>query len=120
MHPGIILITEMTKHQITLVNVLIILNIALLSIILLFLFFRYLLPWISRIRHNMGNDKIPGKTEMKQFNDERSGDKVAVAMALYLYFNETHDVESDIITVKRVSKTYSPWSSKLYSMRNLR
>jgi hypothetical protein len=37
-----------------------------------------------------------------------------------MYFNEMHDEESDIITVKRVSKTYSPWSSKLYNMRNLR
>lgn len=120
MHPGEILIAEMTQHQVTLVNVLIILNIGLLSVIFLFLFFRYLLPRISAIKLNKRNNKNPAKTEMKQFHDERSGDKAAVAMALYLYFNETHDEESDIITVKRVSKTYSPWSSKLYSMRNLR
>jgi lipopolysaccharide export LptBFGC system permease protein LptF len=115
-----ILIAEMTPHQITLVNVLIILNIALLSVVFLFLFFRYLLPWISTFRPNKRNNKISDKTAVKQFHDERSADKAAVAMALYLYFNETHDEESDIITVKRVSKTYSPWSSKLYSMRNLR
>jgi glutaconyl-CoA/methylmalonyl-CoA decarboxylase subunit delta len=42
----------------------------------------------------------------------------AIAVALYLYKNETHDIESGVITIKRVSKIYSPWSSKLYHMRN--
>jgi hypothetical protein len=43
----------------------------------------------------------------------------AVAMALYLHFGEMHDVESGVVTIKRISKMYSPWSSKLYHMRNL-
>ena len=43
----------------------------------------------------------------------------AIAMALYSYFNELHDVESGVITIRRVSKNYSPWSSKLYNMKNL-
>jgi hypothetical protein len=41
----------------------------------------------------------------------------AIGMALYLY-NELHDEESNVITIKRVSKTYSPWSSKIYSIRD--
>lgn len=40
----------------------------------------------------------------------------AIAMALYLYF-ELHDEESNVITIDRVSKIYSPWSSKIYCMR---
>ncbi len=43
----------------------------------------------------------------------------AIAMALFLHFGEMHDVESGVVTIKRVSKIYSPWSSKLYHMRNL-
>ncbi len=43
----------------------------------------------------------------------------AVAMALYLYFDEVHDYESNVITIRKVSKSYSPWNSKLYNMRNL-
>ena len=39
----------------------------------------------------------------------------AISMALYLYFNEIHDEESDVITIKRISKQYTPWSSKIYS-----
>nr|NQU90968.1 OadG family protein [Bacteroidota bacterium] len=39
----------------------------------------------------------------------------AISMALYLYLNEIHDDESDVITIKRISKQYTPWSSKIYS-----
>ncbi len=38
----------------------------------------------------------------------------AIGMALVLYFNVQHDEESNIITIKRVARTYSPWSSKIY------
>jgi len=40
----------------------------------------------------------------------------AISMALYLC-HELHDEESNVITIKRVSKTYSPWSSKSYTIR---
>jgi len=40
----------------------------------------------------------------------------AIAMALYMY-NELHDEESNILTIDRVSRVYSPWSSKYYNMR---
>ncbi|MDX9905877.1 MAG: lamin tail domain-containing protein, partial [Bacteroidales bacterium] len=41
---------------------------------------------------------------------------LAIAMALFLY-NEVHDEESNILTIERVSRIYSPWSSKYYNMR---
>lgn len=41
----------------------------------------------------------------------------AVAAALYLYFNELHDEESYTLTISKVSRIYSPWSSKIYSLR---
>jgi glutaconyl-CoA/methylmalonyl-CoA decarboxylase subunit delta len=40
----------------------------------------------------------------------------AISMALHLYFNELHDEESNIMTIKKVSKRYSPWSSKIYGL----
>lgn len=40
----------------------------------------------------------------------------AIAMALYMY-TELHDEESNILTIDRVSRIYSPWSSKYYNMR---
>ena len=42
----------------------------------------------------------------------------AISMAIYLYFKEIHDEESNVLTIKKVSKTYSPWSSKIYGLRS--
>jgi glutaconyl-CoA/methylmalonyl-CoA decarboxylase subunit delta len=42
----------------------------------------------------------------------------AISMALHLYLSEIHDEESGILTIKKVSKAYSPWSSKIYAVRN--
>ncbi len=41
----------------------------------------------------------------------------AIALAIHLYRNEMHDHEEAVITIKKVTKTYSPWSSKLYMLR---
>lgn len=41
----------------------------------------------------------------------------AIAAALYLYSWELHDDESTVLTINRVSRTYSPWSSKIYGLR---
>ncbi len=43
----------------------------------------------------------------------------AIATALHLYFNQIHDEESNVITIKQVRRRYSPWSSKLYGMTNM-
>ncbi|WP_235934529.1 OadG family protein [Sunxiuqinia indica] len=42
----------------------------------------------------------------------------AIGMALHLYFINQHDEESNIVTIKKVKKAYSPWSSKIYSVTN--
>ena len=41
----------------------------------------------------------------------------AIAMALHAHMSEVHDDEETVMTIKRVAKVYSPWSSKIYSMR---
>ncbi|MDA3954866.1 MAG: OadG family protein [Bacteroidales bacterium] len=41
----------------------------------------------------------------------------AISTALYLFFDEMHDEESNVITIKHVRKDYSPWSSKIYGLR---
>lgn len=42
----------------------------------------------------------------------------AIAAAIYLYYSDPHDEESNIITIKNMSRKYSPWSSKIYSVHN--
>ncbi len=51
-------------------------------------------------------------------NLELSGEvNAAIAVAIHLYRNELHDFEDTVLTIKKVSRTYSPWSSKIYGLR---
>ena len=47
-----------------------------------------------------------------------NSDIVAIAMALHLFYDEVHDDESNVITIKRIERRYSPWSSKIYGINN--
>lgn len=42
----------------------------------------------------------------------------AIGLALYMYLNELHDHEDMVITISKVSRRYSPWSSKIYGLTN--
>ena len=51
--------------------------------------------------------------------EELSGEvSAAISMALYMHFNQYHDEENRNLTIKRESRLYSPWSSKIYQVRN--
>ena len=41
----------------------------------------------------------------------------AIAMAIHLYYAEVHDLEDTVLTIKKVQRPYSPWSSKIYGLR---
>lgn len=92
-------------------------GIVFLSLVLMYLIVQNLgnfLHWRNMLRRKKesGNQSINGSERI-------SGDvNAAIAMALYLYSQEIHDFENTVLTIKKVSKTYSPWSSKIYSLRN--
>lgn len=51
--------------------------------------------------------------------DHDSGEEIAaITMALHEHLN-AHDNESTILTINKVRRAYSPWSSKIYNMRHL-
>jgi len=83
----------------------------------LYLFFRFIplfIEWQIRMQLKKKGD-LSGKSSQEL--QIPVGIDAAISAALYLYFDEIHDEENAIMTIKKVSKTYSPWSSKLYSMR---
>lgn len=41
----------------------------------------------------------------------------AIATAIFLYRSEVHDIETTVLTIKRIDRIYSPWSSKIYGLR---
>ena len=40
----------------------------------------------------------------------------AISTAIHLYFDDIHDEETAVLTVQKISKRYSPWSSKIYNV----
>lgn len=87
------------------------------SLVLLFWFFNSL-PKLMKIRMKRKKQGEAGDAD-SEFEMGISGETVAaISMALNLYLSEFHDEESGVLTIKKVSRTYSPWSSKIYAVRN--
>ena len=43
----------------------------------------------------------------------------AITLAMHEMQSDVHDVEDTVITITRVKRTYSPWSSKIYTLREI-
>ncbi len=51
--------------------------------------------------------------------DHDTGEEIAaIVMALHEHLN-AHDTESTVLTINKVKRAYSPWSSKIYGLREL-
>ena len=56
--------------------------------------------------------------EASKISDDAPGDVyAAISMALHLYQSQLHDDENTVITMEKVARNYSPWSSKIYGLR---
>ena len=94
------------------------------ALIFLYLFFKNL----SRVFTN--EFKVPRilrrrKTETGEEHleeEESTGDEIAaIAVALYFHSLALREMEDTVLTIKKVARNYSPWSSKIYGIRqNLR
>jgi Na+-transporting methylmalonyl-CoA/oxaloacetate decarboxylase gamma subunit len=73
----------------------------------------------SLTKTRLGRSEEQETTQAGQQEDFHLSGEVnaAIAMTLYLYINELHDAENTILTINKVSRTYSPWSSKIYGLR---
>jgi glutaconyl-CoA/methylmalonyl-CoA decarboxylase subunit delta len=92
-------------------------GIVLFSLTLLFIVFSRLPKIINLKLKKKTAGKNKKKTDKKENDFVLEGNvTAAISMALHLYFFEQHDEESNIVTIKRVRRTYSPWSSKIYSV----
>ena len=90
-----------------------------LALVALYFVFRYIMPLFFKFkmyRRAAREGRALDDSEKQVLTGEVNA---AIATALYLYFDEIHDYESNVITIRKVSKAYSPWNSKLYNMRNL-
>jgi glutaconyl-CoA/methylmalonyl-CoA decarboxylase subunit delta len=60
-------------------------------------------------------EEIPKKEEVSVTGEVNA----AISTAMFLFFSELHDEESGVITIKKISRRYSPWSSKIYGLRHI-
>lgn len=95
-----------------------------IALFIIFLVFQNL-PKLLRIsfrkRKKSDEQKVVEQPVQSAKKEMISGEtNAAISAAIYLYFNELHDEEDTILTIQKVSRTYSPWSSKIYSVMNFR
>jgi LPXTG-motif cell wall-anchored protein len=84
--------------------------------ILLFIYFlRRTDRLIKEETANLQQPLVPKKPEKTK--DLHGEEAAAIALAIHLYKSQLHDMESLTITLQKVSRIYSPWSSKIYSLR---
>lgn len=89
------------------------------ALILLYLTFKYVSRLYSiDIKSRMKRSKAEKKDAIAP-EDIPADINVAIAMALHLYMSELHDKENTKITIKNMAKSYSPWSSKIYGLRQV-
>ena len=66
--------------------------------------------------------KAKGITDKQEAKEKKLGEApgeifAAIAMAMHEMQRDVHDVEDTVLTITRVKRSYSPWSSKIYTLR---
>lgn len=87
-----------------------------LTLVFLFFYFLYRTNKIIDARNRLTKPKeaVRPVNISAEIHEETAA---AIALAIHMYQSELHDQESFTITLKKVSKIYSPWSSKIYTLR---
>ncbi len=87
-----------------------------LGLLLLFLIFKQVGK--AAIAASKRNAQKAGAPASASAPDEVSGEVfAAIATALYEMSDDNHDIEHTVLTIRKVRRAYSPWSSKIYSLR---
>lgn len=92
-----------------------------IGLILLYICFRFIgkIAVSLRKRNAMKVQNVTDHKEAKEMKlGEAPGEVIAaISMALHEAQGADHDVEETILTISRVKRSYSPWSSKIYTLR---
>lgn len=92
-----------------------------IGLILLYIAFKLIGKASVRLRTTRAM-KAKGITDREEAKEKMLGHApgevyAAIAMALHEMQNDVHDVEETVLTITRVKRSYSPWSSKIYTLR---
>lgn len=94
-------------------------SVVFLGLILLYLVFKFVgKAAISASQRRAA--KASGVTVIDKSAEPVSGEVyAAIFTALYEATEDVHDIENTVLTINKVTRNYSPWSSKIYGLREL-
>ncbi|MDR1556094.1 MAG: OadG family protein [Tannerellaceae bacterium] len=85
-----------------------------LGLLVLYLIFKQ----VARLAITLGKVRAQKTGEETQASGDISGEVLAaISTALYELNEDVHDIERTVLTIQKVKRNYSPWSSKIYSLR---
>ena len=88
------------------------------GLILLFIAFKIVgKTAVNLSKRNTMKSKGIDKHEAKELTQAPGEVYAAISMALHEMQDEVHDVEETVLTITPVKRSYSPWSSKIYTLR---
>lgn len=72
---------------------------------------------VNLSKRNTMKSKGVDKHEAKELSQAPGEVYAAISMAMHEMQDEVHDIEETVLTITRVKRSYSPWSSKIYTLR---
>lgn len=98
-------------------------SVVFLALICLYLVFKYIGKYMHHTnpaRKEQAAKDAALSVDTKPIEGDLDGETIAaIATAIRLYEDDLHDIESTVLTINRVARAYSPWNSKIYSLRQL-
>lgn len=94
-----------------------------IALILLYIIFKYTGKFHVNHAHKKAVKSAEAKGDTEKIivdSGEISGEVcAAIAAAIHAMQNDAHDIEDTILTIEKKAVNYSPWSSKIYGLRQI-
>jgi sodium pump decarboxylase gamma subunit len=89
------------------------------TVLVLLIFVMKTMGWFFTREHKA---KVAATAETAHPHDHAISDQelaAAIITALKLYKSALHDRESEMLTINRITRAYSPWNSKIHGLTQL-
>ena len=91
------------------------------AVLVLLIYVMRLMGWVFTRQKKAAKAAATGAPVADDDHEAITDQEIAAAIitALKLYKSNLHDQESEMITIHRIARAYSPWSSKIHGLTQL-
>lgn len=89
-----------------------------LGLIILFTVFKVVGKIAVGITKRKGQKQAGANANVSNVGEEAGEVFAAIGMALHEFTNNMHDEENTVLTIRKIQRNYSPWSSKIQGLRD--